>query len=137
MSVKRLSAGVFLGTLIETIEDRTGTPCYDTPDGEESPLYSVEFMQLEPSNTKTMFVDRFDVRIHCIAAEVIPHSNAPVLRMVQTLEENMDLRITLDEPFHIYNQEYRGIRALKKDESGEGHAVTDWSFYVCYGYRCK
>lgn len=137
MTVQRLSAGVFLGTLITEIETRTGTPTYDVPDNEASPLYSVELLRTEPANTKTMFVDRYDMRIHCIAAQVEPHSNAPTLRLVQTLEQALADTIELDGNFHVFNQEYRGIRSLKKDPSGEGHAVTDWSFYVCYGFRCK
>ena len=135
--VNRLSAAVFLGTLISTINERTKIPTYDTPDNETSPLYSVQLLRTEPANTKTMFIDRYDVSIHAIAAEVNPHSNAPVLRLIQALEIALDERITLNEPFYIYDQEYRGIRSLKKDPSGEGHAVTDWSFFICYGFRCK
>ena len=137
MATQRLSAGVFLGTLIEFIEERTGTPTFDTPENEQSPLYSVQLLRMEPANTKTMFVDRFDVSIHAIAAAVNPHSNAPVLRLIQALEIALDERVRIDEPFHVYDQEYRGIRSLKKDPSGEGHAVTDWSFFICYGFRCK
>lgn len=137
MSTQRLSAAVFLGSLIEAIEQRTGTPTYDTPDGEASPLYSVELLKTEPANTKTMFVDRYDIRVHCISEAVTPYSNAPALRLVQALEVALDDDLELPEPFYVFNQEYRGIRTLKKDPSGEGHAVTDWAFYVCYAYRCK
>lgn len=137
MSTLRLSAAVFLGELITFIEQRTGIPTHDTPENQPSPLFAVELLKTEPANTKTMFIDRYDVRVHCIAAPVNPHSNAPVLRLVQALEIALDERIRINEPFTVYDQEYRGLRSLKKDESGEGHAITDWSFFICYGYRCK
>lgn len=137
--MQRLSAAVFLGTLIQTVADRTGGRCVDCPDNEPSPFYSVELLQVEPTDSsKTMFLDRYDVRVHCISEAVEPYSNAPVLRMVQTLEEAMALRdLELPSPFYVFRTDYAGLRALKRDESGEGHAVLDFSFYVVYGYKCK
>lgn len=135
--LQRMGIGEFLGVLIETIGERTGLPCVDSPDGEESPFYSIELTRTEPANTKTSFVDKYSVWIHCVAAPVTPYSNAPVLRLVKTLEEALTRDIPLSEPFRLNNQTYEGVQALKKDESGEGHAVLAYSFEVCYGFKCK
>lgn len=135
--LQRMSIGEFLGVLIETVGERTNLPCVDSPDGEKSPFYSIELMPSEPANTKTMFVERYRVWIHCIAAPVVPYSNAPVLRLVQKLEEALTKDIPIPEPFRLNNQTYEGVQALKKDESGEGHAVLAYSFDVCYGFMCK
>lgn len=134
---QRLSIAEFLGALITFIKERTGISCYDDPDNKPAPLYSVEIVRTEPQNTKTMYVDSFEVYIHCIAKEVIPHSNAPVLRLVQRLEEALSSQLRLPDPFQLYRQEYQGLQALKKDESGEGHAVLSYKLFVAYGYRCK
>lgn len=136
--MQRMSIGEFLGIVIGAVEDRTGIRCVDCPDGEESPFYSVEFVApSEPANTKTMFVERYRLWFHCIAAPVVPHSNAPVLRLVKTLEEALTRNIELPEPFWLNNQTYEGVQALNKDDSGEGHAVLSYVFEVCYGLICK
>lgn len=134
---KRLSIAEFLGCLIDAIEERTGTKCYDVPDNKPSPLYSVEVIKTEPQNTKTAYVDMYEVYVHCIAKAVKPHSSTPVLALVQALEEAMTLDIALPSPFLLYRQEYSGLQTIKKDESGEGHAVLTYRFYICYGYRVK
>ena len=38
-AVQRLSLAVFLGCLIDAIEQGTGTKCYDSPENRASPLY--------------------------------------------------------------------------------------------------
>lgn len=136
--LKRLGIADFLGCLITTIADRTGVPCYDSPDNEESPLYSVQLVRSEPADTKTMYIDVYTVWVHCISEPVKPrYSNAPVLSLVQTIEEAMTEAIALPEPYLLYRQDYDGLQTLKADETGEGHAVLSYTFRICYGFRCK
>lgn len=116
---------------------RTGVPCYDYPENKRSPFFSVEITATRPRNTKTMYLDEFSVSVHCIAPPVKPYSNAPVLKLVQSLEEALTSDIALPEPFEMFRQEYGGMQAVKRDETGEGHAVLSFQFWVCYGYRCK
>ena len=134
---RRLSIAQFLGSLIGFIEERTGVKCYDDPDNKPSPLYSVQLVRTQPQNTKTMYIDTYEVWVHCISEAVQPHSNAPVLNLVQTLEEALSTDLPLPAPFKHYRQEYEGLQTLKRDESGEGHAVLAYRFFICYGYRCK
>lgn len=135
--MKRLSVGGFLGCLIAAIKERTDISCYDNADNKPSPLYSVQLLRTEPANTKTMFIDRYEVYIHCISVKVEPYSNAPVLRLVQQLEEAMTDDLKLPAPYLLHRQDYSGLQVLKKDPSGEGHAVLSYTFHICYGYRCK
>lgn len=135
--LKRFGIGEFIGALISHIEQNTNLPCYDSPDGKMSPFYSVELVKSEPQNTKTMFVDMYEVWIHCIGEPVKPYSNAQVLELVSTLEEAMTVELTLPAPYELISQDYGGLQTLKRDESGEGHAVLSYVFLVCYGFRCK
>ena len=136
--LQKLSPAIFLGCLIEQLEERTGVKCYDNPENKLSPLYSVEIVPpVESSNTKTMFIDVYRMNIHCIAEPVEPHSNAPVLSMVAKLQEALTDDIVLPDPFYMYMQTEEGLQTLKKDESNEGHAVLSYSFRICYGLRCK
>ena len=86
-AVQRLSLAVFLGCLIDAIEQGTGTKCYDSPENRASPLYSVELQNTQPENTKTMYIDAISVWVHCISEPVRPYSNAKVLGMIQRLEQ--------------------------------------------------
>lgn len=135
--LQRLSIGAFIGYLIDHIEDRTALRCYDDPNNKESPFYSVQIVKTEPADTKTMYVDVYEVWIHCISEPVKPYSNAPVLALVQNLEEVMTQELALPRPFMIQRQVYNGLQTLKKDESDEGHAVLSFAFHISYGYRCK
>ena len=136
--LKRLSIAELLGCLIGHIEDRTGVPCYDSPDNERSPLYSVQLTRTEPANTKTMYVDVFQVWVHCISEPAVgEYSNAPVLALVQGLEEALSDDLALPSPYRMFRQVYNGLQTLKMDESREGHAVLSFDFHVCYGFRCK
>lgn len=135
--LKRLSIAEFIGCLIDFIEEKTGLRCYDSPDNKESPFYSVQLVSSEPGDTKTMFIDVYQVWIHCIGAPTKPHSTAPVLALVRQLEEAMTDDVELPEPYQMQRQVYGGLRTLKVDESDEGHAVLSFDFHVCYGFRCK
>lgn len=136
--LKRLSIAEFLGCLIGHIKERTGTPCYDSPDNRPSPLYSVQLVRTEPADTKTMYVDSYQVWVHCISEPAVgAYSNAPVLALVQALEEAMSEDLALPEPFRMYMQVYNGVQTLKMDKTREGHAVLSYEFRVCYGFRCK
>lgn len=134
---RRMSIGEFLGCLIDHVEAKTGVKCYDFPDNVPSPLYSVEIESTEDAKTKTMYLDVYNVLIHCVSEPVEPYSNAPVLRLEQKLEEAMTEDVALPAPFFLNDQSFAGLRDIKRDESGEGHAVVSYRFEVCYGYLCK
>lgn len=136
--LRRLSIAEFIGCLIDHIEKRTGIPCHDSPENKPSPLYSVQLVRTEPADTKTMYVDVYQVWVHCISAPATgEYSNAPVLDLAQGLEEAMSEDLALPSPYRMFRQVYNGLQTLKMDESREGHAVLSYDFHVCYGFRCK
>ena len=134
---KKLSPEIFLGYLIDHIREKTSIACYDSPENKQSPLYSVELTGIEPANTKTMYIDVYNVNIHSITAPIEPHSFSNTLKMVGLLNEALTDDLVLPDPFYVYDQSDNGLQVLKKDESNEGHAVESYSFKVCYGLRCK
>lgn len=136
--LRRLSPTELLSVLIEHVESRTGLPMYDNADGKVSPFYSFEGIQREPNDTKTMFMDRFTLSIHCISAPPKgEYSSQPVLDMETRLEEALTVELELPCPFLLVNQECQGIEAVKRDPSNEGHAVVTYIFDVCYGFKTK
>lgn len=137
MQKKRLSIALFLGILIDEVSNRTGIKCVDEPDNEQSPLYGIEFVSSKPSDTKTMYVDAYEVWFHCISKPTEPYSNAPVLELVQKLEEALSYEIPVPEPFVLCGQDYQGLQTLKRDPSDEGHAVLSYTFRITYGFKCK
>lgn len=134
---KRLSIAQFLGCVMECLELRTGLACYADPDGMPSPFLAVQIVKTEPANTKTMFIDCFEVWIHAISKPSLPYSPAKALELVQVIEEAMSDDIDFSEPFSLIRQEYGGLQTLKRDPTDEGHAVLSFNFQICYGYRCK
>lgn len=135
--MKRLGIEQFLGYLIEHITKHTGIKCYDFPNNVPSPLYSVDIESTEQERTKTMYLEIYNIDIHCISAKSNPYSNAPVLKLVGRLEEALSTDVVLPDPYQIYLQDYKGLLTVKRDESGEGHAVVSYQFSVCSGYICK
>ena len=135
---RRLSPTELLSVLIEHVETRTGLRLYDNADGKESPFYSFEGIEREPNDTKTMFMDRFTLSIHCISAPPKgEYSSQQVLDMETALEEALTDELSLPEPFQLVNQECQGIDTVKRDPSNEGHAVVTYIFDVSYGFKCK
>lgn len=135
--IQRLNVALFMGAVINAVEARTGLRCYDNAENAESPFYCIEFIESKPANTKTMFVDHFTVWVHAISEAPHPWSSVPVLTLAHKLEEAMSTDIDVPEPFHVVRQEYGGMKTVKKDESGEGHAVLEFEFFICYGFKCK
>lgn len=137
--LKRLGIADFLGLFIAHVEEGTGLRCYEAPLDQKSPFYALDLIETEPRNTKTEFIDRFQVTLHAIAAPSIgAFSFQPVLELEHTLEEVMTRPLKVPEPFCLVNQEFVGVNALKCDEETmEGHAVLTFVFDVSYGFACK
>ena len=82
-----------------------------------------------------MWRDIFTVWIHVIAEP--GNSSVQLYEMIQGLDEAMTEDITLPEEYELIMQTNNGIQTIKKDETGEKHAVVTFEFMVCYGFRCK
>lgn len=120
----------------EKIEVLTGLRCYDeVPRNAPSPFYKVELVGIVPDNTKTMWVDMYDVYIHTIAAE--SGSSIGVYQMIEACEEAMTEAVHLPDGYHLLSQSCTGLQMLNSDETGEKHAVLGFQFRVCYGFKTK
>lgn len=119
------------------VERLSGFPAHESPEDKKSPFVSVEFLRSEPADTKTAYVDKFNIRLHCISESTNPYSAGPVMDMITPVEEAMTAKIDLPDPFDAFRVDYGGIQAINRDESNEGHAVMDYSIHVQYGLKIK
>lgn len=133
---KQLGLNDLVSKVIDKIKSKTEIPCYDAvPDNAESPLYFVEVVGKQPVESKTMFIDRFTLWIHCIAKP--SNSSAEVYDLINKVEEALTEDIELPENFNLLMQINQGVQTIKQDETQEKHAVIAYEFRVCYGMKCK
>ncbi len=136
MAYKKLSPVDLIKAIKRQIEKYTGLKCYDdVPENAPSPFYFVEIIKIDPANTKTMFRDNYSVYIHCIAAP--GGSSVGVYRLIEDLQEALTEDIALSEPWELIMQTDEGLQTIKTDETEEKHAVLQYDFMICYGFRCK
>ncbi len=136
MAYKQLGLVDLIAAIQRKVEERTGLRCLDSvPDNEPSPFYYAEIVGKRPAHTKTMWRDVFTVWIHAIAEP--GDSSVQVYEMIQKLEEALTEDIELPEEYELIVQTNNGIQTIKKDETGEKHAVLAYEFMVCYGYKWK
>lgn len=134
--LRRFSALDLLAIVQEQIERNTGLRCFDHADNEQSPFYAVELVGIEPANTKTCYMDKMTVNVHCIASPSKRQTDA--LKLIQKLEEAMTEEVVLPDPYWLENQTEEGLQgAPKEDETGEMHAIVAFSFVIAYGFNCK
>lgn len=133
---KQLGLVDLISAIQEKVQSNTNIVCYDTvPDNVPSPFYFAEVVGKRPAHSKTMWRDIFVVWIHAIAEQ--GGSSVQVYEMIQNLEAALTEDIELPEGFELIMQTDNGIQTIKKDETGEKHAVLAYEFMVCYGFRCK
>ena len=133
--IRRLSPVTLLSAVRTAVEAGTGKACVSDPDGRKAPFYGMELVGSEPKRTKCMRLDEFTVYIHAFAPP--SRSQAGVLELVQEVEEALEATIELPPPFELAGQDEDGIIQIKRDESGEWHAVVAYRLTVSYGLIVK
>lgn len=137
--LRRLSPVDLVAAIVARVQDGTGTRCVLDPDDEPSPLYSVSLVGSRPGKSKTMFLDVFDVQIHAISSP--SRSREGVLAMVASLEEAMEQDVVVDASecpiFNLVRQDDMGIQNIKRDGTGEWHAIVAYELTVSYGLIAK
>lgn len=133
--LKQLGLIDLLSSVQKTVESNTGIRCYDNASNKASPFYYVEVIGKRPVNSKTMFKDTFTVWIHAIAEP--SDSSVGVYELIQKLEEAFTEDIVLEEGYELVMQTNNGIQVIKTDETNEKHAVLEYTFTVCYGFKTK
>lgn len=133
--LRRLPPADLLAAVVARVSEGTGARCVLNPDDEESPLYSASLVGTRPGKSKSLFLDVYEVQLHAISA---PSGSAEaVLGMVGSLEEAMQQDVALACPFSIVRQDYMGIQNIKRDPTGEWHAVVAYELTVSYGLMAK
>ncbi len=136
MSYKQLGLVDLISAIQKRVENGTDLKCYDSvPKNADSPFYFAEVVGKRPAHTKTMWRDVFTVWTHAIAEP--GDSSVQIYNMIQCLEESLTEDIELPEEFELILQNNNGIQVIKKDETNEKHAVIEFAFTVCYGFKCK
>ena len=136
MAYKQIGLVDLISAVQKRVEAGTDCRCYDVvPKNAKSPFYFAEVIGKRPSHSKTMWRDIFTVWIHVIAEP--GNSSVQLYEMIQDLDEAMTEDIALPEEYELIMQTNNGIQTIKKDETGEKHAVVTFEFMVCYGFRCK
>ena len=144
MALRKFSLVDFLKAVIDRVELGTGKRCYDAvPDHTKAPFYYAEIVGLRPDDTKTMFIDVFEVFIHAIAEP--SRSSVGVYDLIQGLQEAMTVDIELPVGYLLVSQaslgsqriSTSGVEKISLGETGEKQAIFGYEFKVCYGYRVK
>lgn len=130
----KLGMADLFASIITLVEAKTKYRCYDeVPKDCVAPYYYVELIGIAKRDTKTMFRDGISIWIHAIAEN--NGSSIGIYEMVDLLREAMTEDITVEAL--LQQQDFTGIQAMKKDESGERHAVLSWDLTICYGFKVK
>lgn len=134
--LKQLTPIDLIKAIQANVQTNTSKKCYDVvPTDAPSPFFYVEFLDSEPVNSKTMYKGKYRVWIHVIAEPC--DSSIPVYNYIQELEESMTEDIELPEDYELILQTNNGIKTIKTDETNEKHAVIEYEFMICYGFKCK
>lgn len=104
---------------------------------EVSPFTYFEIVDMQPDNTKTMYVDKFTIHIHVISKAEQNNSSIPHYENIQKIEEVFTKRMKLNEPFDLFRQANEGLISNFTEDTGEKHAVLAYSFWVSYGFKVK
>lgn len=136
--IKRLSILDMHVAIKNLIEEYSNLECLDgIPTNQESPFTFLEFVGVEPDNTKTMFIDKYTVNVHVISKAESNKSSINHYKNIQAIEEVFTKRMKLNDPFDIFKQSHDGLMANYEDETNEKHAVIQMTFWVSYGFKIK
>lgn len=134
--LKRIDLTVLFKAIQSQVEAGTGLPCYDAvPDNAPSPFYYMELSGHRPSDTKTMYVERYSVNFHVIAEPT--RSSVPTYRRIQALEQALTDDIQIPRPYHLVEQIETGVQSVFMEQTGEKHSVVGFDFLISYGYKVK
>lgn len=120
----------------EVVIKNTGISCYDHVEKDaKSPFYFVEITRKRPTNTKTMYREVYTAWIHAIAEP--SDSSVAIYNSIQKLEEALTEDIQLPKDFDLVMQTNNGVQKIKTDETNEKHAIIEFEFMICYGFKIK
>ena len=118
------------------IQSNTDLKCYDVvAENTESPFVYIELVSTEPADTKTMFVQAYNISIHIISEPT--NSHVPIYKAIEEVTEALTEEVDLEEPYNLINQMYKGVQSIYTEETNERHAILSYTFKICYGLKIK
>lgn len=134
-TLKRLSLSELIAAVVAQVEDSTGLRCVTDANNEPSPFYSIGAVVTRPDKSKTMYLDVFTLQIHAISKP--GETREEVFSMLDALSEAMSVRVELACPYRVVRQVDDGVQTIKRDETGEWHAISEFEITVSYGLIIK
>lgn len=118
------------------LEEKTDLRAYDiVPEDVKAPFLSLQCVGKEDSSTKTMFIEKFIFYIHCFAEG---DSSTKIYDVINKVEEALTEDIELPSEYNLVNQVEEGIvQIITETETFEKRAILEYSFNICYGFKCK
>ena len=133
---KQLSITDLIKSVKKLIDTNTELHCYDIPpDNQPAPLVYVQLVGLDTADTKTLYCKEYTLWLHVIDDETKSH--VPLYRHIEEVQEAMTDDLDLASCFSVVAATDKGINTIKKDESGEMHAVLEYSYKIAYGMQIK
>lgn len=134
-ALRRLSPVDLVAAVVARVSGGTGVRCVLDPGDERSPLYSVSLTGMRPERSKSLRIDVYELQVHAISAP--SRTSEAALSMVWALQEAMEADVELPRPFCLVRQDDMGLQSVKRDPTGEWHAVVAYEVTVSYGLMVK
>lgn len=133
--LKKVSIGDIHAGIKDKIEKKTGLKAYDVvPDDEPNPLVVIQAIGKQDDSTKTMYIEDFKFYIHAICEG---NTSENIYNLIQKVEEALIEPIDLEGESWLVSQTQDGVLQILTEDTGEKHAVLQYSLKVCYGFKCK
>lgn len=133
--LKKVSIGDIHAGIKDKIEKKTGLKAYDVvPDDEPNPLVVIQAIGKQDNSTKTMYIEDFKFYIHAICEG---NTSENIYNLIQKVEEALTEPIDLEGESWLVSQTQDGVLQILTEDTGEKHAVLQYSLKVCYGFKCK
>lgn len=120
----------------DKLEDKTKLKCYDVvPLNAKGPFLVLQCVGKQDNSTKTMYVEDFIFYVQAFSPN---ESSKGIYELIQLVEEALTEDIALSEDFNLISQVEDGIlQILTEQETKEKRAVIQYTFKICYGFKCK
>ena len=119
------------------IEKGTELKCIDHVElNQPSPFTFLEIVGQIERNTKTMYVDEFNIHVHVISASAL--SSVQHYKNIQDVQEALTEYINLPDGYELFGQVTSGLLSnYIEKETNERHAVIGFVFKISYGFKIK
>lgn len=134
--IKKLSPLDLHVAIKRKIEENTSLRCVDDIGlNEPSPFAYLDIIGMTPRNTKTMFIDEWNIHVHVLSAA--SDSSIEHYANLTAVQEAFTEELELPEPYNVFGDPQAGLIRNFKEETGERHAVWSFIFKISYGFKIK